>query len=204
MALIARFRRLVAKARARIRWFRATEAQKRQVAVHEAGHVLAAWLLPTFGEMVEATVLPTGDFRGYTLASHALSDPPEPDQVRHLMTMGMAGAAAERLMLGRCDDGSADDMIHAFAWWLTGEYGMPHRSAVGVSAACMMRMLGPDPVARFVARAMMLPVVAAAVAEAVELLRPRMTELSQVAELLRRKKTIGHRHLERLLGPRPA
>lgn len=204
MSVRSWFRRRIDKVRARIRWMRAPEAYKRQVAVHEAGHVLAAWLLPTFREIAKATVLPEGDFRGYTLALHVLSSPPERVEIEHLMTMGMAGAAAERLLLGSCDVGSADDLIHVLAWGISYRYGMPYRSALGISASLVMDMLTGDPAEKFSAQLYAIPLLGRAAARAVDLLGPRRADLVKVANLLRRRKTIEHRHLERLLGPRPA
>lgn len=198
------FRRRLSKARAWIRWIRAPEAQKRQVAVHEAGHALAAWLLPTFREVTLASVLPEGDFRGYTLALHALSDPPARQEIEHLMTMGMAGAAAEKLLLGRADAGSADDMIHVLGWWIVHRYGMTREAALGVAASLVLRMLSPDPAERFAANLYGLPPLAYASGRALELLQPRLETLVTVAGRLRRRGRLRHRDLERLLGPRPA
>lgn len=204
MSVRSWLRRRIEKMRARIRWMRAPEAYKRQVTVHEAGHVLAAWLLPTFREVAKATVLPEGDFRGYTLAFHVLSSPPERREIEHLMTMGMAGAAAERLLLGACDAGSADDLIHVLAWGISYRYGMPYRSALGVSAGLVVDMLTGDPAERFTAHLYALPLLGRAGGRAIDLLAPRLGDLMKVARLLRRRKTIGHRDLEKLLGPRPA
>src|SRR5512147_3118577 len=99
----------IGKMRAWVRRIQARRALERQVAVHEAGHALAAWLLPdTFGSVVEVTIQPVGDFRGYTLTAHALSDPPTRREIVGLMTMAMAGSAAERLLIGKSDGGSLD------------------------------------------------------------------------------------------------
>jgi len=197
-------RRLVARRRARIEWIRTPEPYKRQISVHEAGHVVAAWLLPTFTSVDKATVLPEGPHRGYTLATHVLSDPPEVREIEHLMTLGMAGATAERLLIGRSDAGSTDDMIHVLAWWLHGRYGTPRRGALGIAASLMIDMLSDDPFRRISARLYAVPVLAHAAGMAVELLRHRRAELEAVAAELRKRRTIGHRHLEKLLGPRPS
>ena len=196
--------RRIALMRARIQWIRTPEPLKRQAAVHEAGHALAAWLLPTFREIQRVTVLPEGDFRGHTLAFHALSSPPEEEEIVELMTMGMAGAAAERLLLGSNDAGSADDVIRSFAWWLLYSYGMPLPSALGVSAALVRDMISPDAARRFNATFILTPPLAFAAARATALLRARRGDLVKLARALRRRRTFDHAGLEKLLGPRPA
>ena len=197
-------RRRIERMRARIRWIRTPEHLKRQASVHEAGHALAAWVLPTFGEIQRVTVLPEGDFRGYTLATHALAVPPELGQIVDLMTMGMAGAAAENLILGSCDLGSVDDLIRTYAWWLVHSYGMPVASALGVSAGLVVDMISSDPQRRVNAHLVLTPPLAFAAAKAMRLLRTRRGDLLKIANALRRRRTLGHRDLERILGPRPA
>jgi len=204
MSLRSWIRRRVERVRAWIQRIRAPDPLERQVAVHEAGHVLAAWLLPSFIRIKEVTVLPMGDFRGYTLTTHALSDPPKLEEIVHLMTMSMAGAAAERLVIGSSDAGSGDDMIHALAWWLFHRYGMSIQAAAGISAALVRGQLSGDPLRRTRFRLFAIPPLAFAAAQAVELLRPRIKQLMKLADALRRRKALRHEDIAKILGPRPA
>ena len=204
MSLRSWIRRRIDGMRARIQWIRAPEPLKRQVVVHEAGHVLAAWLLPSFLRITETTVLPTGAFRGYTLVTHALSLPPEKEEILDLMTMSMAGAAAERMVIGQNDAGSGDDMIHAMAWWLFYRYGMPIQAAAGVAGELMKDLISDDPYRRIRAHLTMTPPLAFAAARAADLLRPRLDRLMKLAAALRRRRTLRHEDIEKILGPRPA
>lgn len=204
MSLFRWIRRRIELMRARIQWIRTPERRKRQACIHEAGHALAAWLLPTFGEIMKVTVLPEGDFRGYTLATHALGSPPEESEILHLMTMGMAGPAAERLLLGSCDLGSADDLIRTFAWWLLYRYGMSLDAALGVAAALVKDLISGDPHRRFSARLIVTPPLAFAAALAADALRPRLADLVKLANALRRKRQLDHAGMAKILGPRPA
>ncbi|HJV32446.1 MAG TPA: hypothetical protein VJ694_00295 [Patescibacteria group bacterium] len=203
MSLRSWIRGRIAKMRAWIQGIRARRAQERQVAVHEAGHALAAWLLPSFNGVTEVTILPVGDFRGYTLTSHALSDPPTRREIVELMTMAMAGSAAERLLIGTSDGGSLDDMIHAVAYWLMYRHDLSPESALGVAASLMMDLLAGDPRRRLNAGLHAIPPLAYSAEQAVLLLRPRLADVRKLAAALRRRKTLHHADLERLLGPRP-
>jgi ATP-dependent Zn protease len=203
MSLFRWVRRRIARMRARIQWIRTPERLKIQASVHEAGHTLAAWVLPTFGEIMKVTVLPEGDFRGYTLALHALSSPPEEEEIIHLMTMGMAGAAAECLLLGRSDAGSADDMIRTLGWWLLRRHGMTHATALAIAAAIVMEMISGDPARRTRATLVAMPPLSFAASRAIALLQPRLAELKKLAAALRRHRTLDHARVEDVLGPRP-
>ncbi|HTK59596.1 MAG TPA: hypothetical protein VL283_00150 [Candidatus Baltobacteraceae bacterium] len=189
--------------RVRILWIRTPEPLKRQASVHEAGHALAAWVLPTFGQVLRVSVLPNGATRGHTLATHTLSSPAEPEEIVHLMTMAMAGAAAECLLIGKSDAGSTDDIIGTLAWWLVGRHGMPRRTA-GVIAFMLVRELASgNPARQLRAHAVIEPPISFAAARAFELLRLHRDALEKLADALRRRKTLDHAGMLKVLGPRP-
>jgi cell division protease FtsH len=102
------------------------EHERRVVAWHEAGHALAAELLPGADRAHKISIVPRGRALGYTLNL--------PDEDRYLktrqelvdhMTVLLAGRAAEELVFGAITTGASDDlhrvaeisraMIHEYA-----------------------------------------------------------------------------------------
>ncbi|MGH2876585.1 MAG: ATP-dependent metallopeptidase FtsH/Yme1/Tma family protein [Solirubrobacteraceae bacterium] len=105
---------------------RLTERERRVVAFHEAGHALVAELLPSLDSPHRISIVPRGRTLGYTL------NLPEEDrylrsreELIDMMTMLLAGRAAEQHVFGSVTNGAADDlkrvadiahaMIHEYA-----------------------------------------------------------------------------------------
>jgi cell division protease FtsH len=90
------------------------EHERRVVAYHEAGHALCAELLPAVDRVHRVSIVPRGMALGYTLNF--------PDEDRYLktraelvdmMTMLLAGRAAEQLEFGAVTTGASDDLRRA-------------------------------------------------------------------------------------------
>jgi cell division protease FtsH len=103
-----------------------SEHERQVVAYHEAGHALCGALLPSVDAVHRISIVPRGRALGYTL------NLPEEDrylktreELIDLMTMLLAGRAAEEIVFGSVTTGAADDlrrvgdiahsMVHDFA-----------------------------------------------------------------------------------------
>src|SRR4051795_7961807 len=88
-----------------------TDAEKRVVAWHEAGHALVSELLPTVDKVQKVSIVPRGTALGYTLNL--------PQEDRYLksreelidyMKVLLAGRVSEQITFGRVTTGAADDL----------------------------------------------------------------------------------------------
>ncbi len=91
-------------------------AERRVVAVHEAGHALLAHLLPDAPPPVQVSIVPRG-VAGLGFTQSAVPDGKlqTPAQVRARICVLMGGRVAEQLLTGSCTTGAADDIEKATA-----------------------------------------------------------------------------------------
>ena len=125
------FERVVAGIQSRRRL---SDHERRVVAYHEAGHAVCAELLPSVDPVHRISIIPRGSALGYTLNL--------PDEDRYLktreelidmMTMLLAGRAAEELVIGSITNGAADDLGR-----VTGiAHSMVHEWAMGTGITSM-------------------------------------------------------------------
>ncbi len=103
------------------------EHEKHVVAAHEAGHALAAALLPNVDPVHKVSIIPRGNALGYTWQ--------RPVEDRYLMgkeelqerlVVLLGGRAAEKLVFSEVSTGAADDLARAtdLARRMVTEYGM--------------------------------------------------------------------------------
>jgi len=104
-----------------------TETDKRITAFHEAGHAIAAKLLPNCDEVHEVSIIPRGAAAGYTLTR------PDNDnnhvsksKILDEIAMGLGGRAAEALVIKEISTGASHDIkvATARAKQMVTEYGM--------------------------------------------------------------------------------
>ena len=88
-----------------------SDAEKRNTAYHEAGHALAAYLLPDADPLHKVTIIPRGRALGVTMQL------PEEDRYSYTkeymeasVTILLAGRIAEELCLGSCTTGASNDL----------------------------------------------------------------------------------------------
>jgi len=103
------------------------EREKRNTAFHEAGHALAAYLLPESDPLHKVTIIPRGRALGLTMQL------PEEDKYNYTrdymeatLTILLAGRAAEEIVLGCVTTGAANDLERAteLARKMVCEWGM--------------------------------------------------------------------------------
>src|SRR5947208_2473233 len=104
-----------------------TEKEKRILAYHEAGHALMSHLMGDAMPVQKVTIVARGQALGYTL------NLPAEDRYLHtkeelvdMMTIFLAGRAAEQIVFGRVTNGAANDLEKAtdLARSMVFEYGM--------------------------------------------------------------------------------
>ena len=93
---------------------RMTEKEKRNTAIHEAGHAIVAHLLPTQDKVRQISVIPSGRALGYTLT------PPSEDkysesrqEMKERIAMMLGGRVAEQIIFGDYTGGASNDIQRA-------------------------------------------------------------------------------------------
>jgi len=96
--------------------FAMTEQERRRVAVHEAGHAIAALFTPGADPPEKVSVVPHGRSLGATQFAPAEDRRNLPETfARARLIVGLAGRAAEKLLLGEVSSGAENDLVAANA-----------------------------------------------------------------------------------------
>jgi cell division protease FtsH len=107
-----------------------SEAEKRTVAVHEAGHALVAHVLPNADEVHKISIVARGAALGHTVVL------PSEDRQLHtrsqlsdVLAMTLGGRTAEEVVLGEITTGATDDIERAtrIARSMVTEFGMSEK-----------------------------------------------------------------------------
>ena len=107
-----------------------TGREKKMTAYHEAGHALAAWLLPGVDKLHKVTIIPRGRALGVTQLV------PEEDRMNigesdlnNRLAFILAGRAAEKLVFGEYSAGAENDLQQAtrIARKMVSHWGMSER-----------------------------------------------------------------------------
>ncbi len=112
--------------------------EKRAVAVHEAGHALAAVYSTTADPVAKVTILPAGQALGATeqlpaVERHMYGE----DHLYDMLTVMLGGRAGEVVLLGQASTGAANDLARAteLATKMVREFGLsPRLGPVGYPA----------------------------------------------------------------------
>lgn len=103
------------------------EKDKKQTAYHEAGHAVAAKLLPTQDKVHQVSIIPRGRAGGFTMSL------PDTDkayvskqEMLEDIVMSMAGRVAEKMIFNEINTGASSDIEHAteIARKMVMQYGM--------------------------------------------------------------------------------
>lgn len=124
-----------------------SDDEKAVIAVHEAGHALLAYLLPTADPLHKVTILPTGMSLGST---HQL-----PLEEKHIyqrehildrLAVSLGGRAAEALLFGTISTGANNDLVTGteLARKMVREWGMSERLGPMAWGEQGMVFLGED------------------------------------------------------------
>ncbi len=107
-----------------------TGREKTMTAYHEAGHALAAWLLPGVDKLHKVTIIPRGRALGVTqlVPEEDRMNIGETNLYNHLV-LGLAGRAAEKLIFGEYTAGAENDLtqVTRLARKMVAHWGMSER-----------------------------------------------------------------------------
>ena len=93
---------------------RMTEKEKRNTAIHEAGHAIVAHILPTQDNVRQISIIPSGRALGYTLTPPSEDKYSESKQeMKERIAMMLGGRAAERVIFGDYTGGASNDIQRA-------------------------------------------------------------------------------------------
>ena len=177
-----------------------TEKEKRILAYHEAGHALMSHLMADTMPVQKVTIVARGQALGYTL------NLPEEDRYLHtkeelidMMTIFLAGRAAEQVVFGRVTNGAANDLEKAteLARAMVFEFGMSEvvssrtMRADNYALSEETKRLRDNEQARLTDEAYQ---------EAVRLLQKHRASLDRLSAALLEKETLVRDEVEQLLA----
>jgi cell division protease FtsH len=187
--------------------------EKRVVAIHEAGHAVAAWFTPGADEVLKVSIIPRGRALGAT------EQLPSEDQYNYSRTyllsklaVLLGGRTAEEIAIGDVTTGAENDLVEATTLarrmvtrWGMGNSGLPafksyeeqpflgYELSRGREYSEATASAIDDEVKRLIDESH----------ESVKaLLTSRRSELDGLAEKLLREETVEGAELNRILGPR--
>ena len=106
------------------------ELNKKKTAYHEAGHAVAAKLLPTQDNVHQVSIIPRGRAGGFTLS---LPDTDKSyiskEEMLEQIIMSLAGRAAEKIVFNEINSGASSDLDHVTktARKMVMQYGMSEK-----------------------------------------------------------------------------
>jgi cell division protease FtsH len=181
---------------------RMTDRERRVVAFHEAGHGLCAELLPSLDPVHRISIIPRGRALGYTL-----NLPAEDRYLRSreelidMMTMLLAGRAAEQIVFGSITNGAADDLKRVADI----AHAMIHEYAMGTEVNSQRLADHPQSeAARRLHDAEVRDLTEEAYRSAQDVLGRHRPQLAQLAEGLLARETLERTDIELVLAGIPA
>jgi len=186
-----------------------TVAEKRAIAMHEAGHATVSWMLEGANPLVKVTIVP----RGMALGA-AWYLPEERQLVKQELMLDemcatLGGRAAEELFLSQTSTGALNDLekVNKQAYAMVAYYGMSER----LKNICYYDSTGQqqytinNPYSEHTAQIIdeeVQKMIAEQMARAKQILKDHEAEHHAMADLLIEKEVITHEDVEAILGPR--
>lgn len=178
-------------------------------AYHEAGHAVAGWNLEHADPLLKVTIVPRSSgslgFAQYLPKEIFLRSK---EQILDMVTMALAGRAAEQVVFGRVTTGAADDLrrVTGILYQMVQVYGMNDK----VGQLAFPKEEGQWPSDRLYSDAT-AQVIDSEVRILVEetykrtlaLIESKREQVELVAQCLLEKETITNADVIRLIGPRP-
>jgi len=187
--------------------------EKRRVAVHEAGHAVAAHFSPHADPLHRVSILPRGMALGVTQSTpgadrHIMTRPELESRLRYLM----GGYAAERLVLGDTSSGAENDLQKAtdLAFKMVAHFGMSerlgpvfheHRTEHPFLGQKVATDGGTSDATVHAIEEETRGILTKAVEQAIELLAEHRERLDRLVQALLERETLEKAELIGLLGP---
>ena len=174
-----------------------SQAEKRRIAYHEAGHAIVGWVSEHVDPMLKVTIVPRSNGAlGFTQNLPKEVPLYSQEEMREMLVQLMGGRAAEKLFCGNMTTGASDDLSKAtkLAYGMVGpinyqqedeSFQKPYSEATGQVI---------DNEARSILKKSM--------AEAEAILEANRDKMVRVAELLLERETITSVDMEAICGKR--
>ncbi len=186
-----------------------SEKEKKRVAIHEAGHALASWMLEHASPLVKVTIVPRGQSLGaawYLPEERVLV---EPEQMLDEMAAALAGRAAEEVIFGNVSTGALSDLekVTKQARAMVTIYGLnPEIGHITYYDSSGQEWQFNKPYSEKTAELIdkeIKRIVDEQYQRAKDILLKNKDKLIKLAERLAQKEVIFKEDLEEILGPRP-
>lgn len=186
-----------------------TAAEKRAIAMHEAGHATVSWMLEGANPLVKVTIVPRGIFLGAAWYLPEERQLVKQEYMLDEMCATLGGRAAEELFLGQTSTGALNDLekVNKQAYAMVAYYGMSER----LKNVCYYDSTGQqqytinNPYSEHTAQVIdeeVQKMIAEQMARAKQILKEHEAGHHAMADLLIEKEVITHEDVEAILGPR--
>lgn len=185
-----------------------TDAEKRSIAIHEAGHATVSWMLRHANPLIKVTIVPRGRALGAAWYLPEERQITTTDQLLDEMCATLAGRAAEEIVLGSISTGAANDLMKVtrMAQAMVTYFGMsdklPNINYEDNSGEYSFTKPFSETTARLVDEEV-LAIIARQYERAKQTLQEHLEQHGELARLLYEKEVIYTDDVERILGKRP-
>jgi cell division protease FtsH len=183
--------------------------ERKIVAYHESGHAIAGWFLPHADPLVKVSIIP----RGIGALGYAQYMPKEQylytkSQLLDVLSMTLAGRAAEEIVFGDISTGAQNDLERAtqLAFAMVTQYGMSRLGHIAFRPHAEEFSL-QKPYSEETARlidAEVQHILQSSYDRVKQLLQEKLSLLQALAEKLLEKEVLYQEEVEAILGPRPS
>lgn len=187
-----------------------TPEEKKRIAVHESGHVLAGWYLEHAPSVLKVTIIPRGRSLGaawYLPEEHNIVTKHE---FMDMICIKLGGRAAEELVYGEISSNALDDLenVTKQAYMMVMNYGLSNAlrnisyfDSTGRSEYSMQKPFS-EKTAELIDKEVQA-IVDQAYERVSELLAKHEDKLKELASLLAKKEVLHQKEIEKILGARP-
>ncbi|MBR4052634.1 MAG: ATP-dependent zinc metalloprotease FtsH [Alistipes sp.] len=188
-----------------------TDAEKRKIAYHEAGHATVSWLLKHASPLIKVTIIPRGKALGAAWYLPEERQITTREQLMDEMASTLGGRVSEQLTFGEISTGALNDLerVTKQAYAMVAYYGMSKRvgnlsfyDSTGQSDMAFTKPYANETAEAIDSEARALIDEAYRMAE--EVLTEHSEGLKALAELLLEREVIFTEDVERILGKRPS
>jgi len=187
-----------------------TDAEKRKIAYHEAGHATVSWLLKHASPLIKVTIIPRGKALGAAWYLPEERQITTREQLMDEMASTLGGRGSEQLTFGEISTGALNDLerVTKQAYAMVAYYGMSEKvgnlsfyDSTGQSDMAFTKPYANETAEAIDSEARALIDRAYQMAE--EVLTEHSEGLKALAELLLEREVIFTEDVERILGKRP-
>lgn len=184
-------------------------AEKKIIAVHEAGHAVVSWYLPLVDPLIKVSVIPRGRSLGAAWYLPGEKQIRTAEAFRENLCAALGGRAAEELVFGEISSGALDDLekVTKEAYRMVAYYGFDKKlgnvsfyDSAGSSEAAFQKPYS-EATGRLIDEEVR-QLVTAAYSEALALLGVHRGQLEALAGMLLKKEVVFKEDLDTILGAR--